>query len=226
MVRSTSGSKRMQFVDRDFRTAMNIRRCMMLKKRTEELTRSNVVVQPLRLEVCLRKLKPIAVVRSQKSGRRLRVGVSVYTLWSLNVYLFADHKQRLREYVTGLALRMSQLPYELDGRARRQGHRSVPMHSVGFVSQPVSHAMNTFPTMLHQIRFFVSKCVRDFATDAGCIQFSFRQQELARINSRYTHIHRSAVRAADAIFNFGNEDVSSRCDPPKQNVLQSPLLWA
>jgi hypothetical protein len=42
-VSSTSGNKRMEFVNRDFNTAINIRRCVVLKIRTDWLTRANLL---------------------------------------------------------------------------------------------------------------------------------------------------------------------------------------
>jgi hypothetical protein len=68
---STNGDKRMEFVNRDFSAAINIRRCAVLKTRPEELTPSNVVGPPLKVKVYEEKLKSIACNRSKKAGRRL-----------------------------------------------------------------------------------------------------------------------------------------------------------
>lgn len=51
----------------------------MLKTIPEELTRSDSVVQTLMVKVCEEKLKPIAVVWANKPGRRLRLGMYMYT---------------------------------------------------------------------------------------------------------------------------------------------------
>lgn len=51
LVSSTSGNKRMEFVNRDFSTAINIRRFAVLETRAAELRRSNFVWKPRRPEV-------------------------------------------------------------------------------------------------------------------------------------------------------------------------------
>jgi hypothetical protein len=71
-ISSTSGGACKEFVNRDFNAAINIRRCAVPETRPEELTRSNFVTQPLRLQVYREKLKPIAEGRSKKTGRCLR----------------------------------------------------------------------------------------------------------------------------------------------------------
>jgi len=68
---STSGEKRMEFLNRDFNAAIHIRRCAVLKTRSAELTRPNFLGQSLRLEVHGEKLQPIAGERSETAGRRL-----------------------------------------------------------------------------------------------------------------------------------------------------------
>jgi hypothetical protein len=69
---STRGRKCMAFAQWVFNATIYIRQCAFLKTRPEELTRSNLDVQPFRLEMCLNKLKPITAVRSEMAGRHLR----------------------------------------------------------------------------------------------------------------------------------------------------------
>jgi hypothetical protein len=75
VMRSGIGSKRMELVSRDLNAATNIRRCVVLKTRPEQLTRSNAMWQLLRLEVCVNQLEPIAGGGSKKAGRRPHVGI-------------------------------------------------------------------------------------------------------------------------------------------------------
>jgi len=70
---STSLDKRMELVHRDFNAPIHIRMCAALKMRPEVLTRTNFVGQPLRLEVCKEKLKPMAGGHSKKTVRSLWV---------------------------------------------------------------------------------------------------------------------------------------------------------
>jgi hypothetical protein len=51
LMRSTRSNKHMAFVNRDFDAAINIERCVALRKRPEELAQSIIVGQPFRLEV-------------------------------------------------------------------------------------------------------------------------------------------------------------------------------
>jgi hypothetical protein len=74
-VSSTRGNKRIEFVNRDFNAAINIMRCTVLETRPEELRRSKLVGQPLRLVPCMNKPKSIAGSRSNRAGTRLRVGI-------------------------------------------------------------------------------------------------------------------------------------------------------
>jgi len=60
---TSSSKKRMEFVNPDLRAATNIKRCAVLNTRPKELTRFNVVGQPLTLDVHKEKLGPIAVGR-------------------------------------------------------------------------------------------------------------------------------------------------------------------
>lgn len=75
VMRSGIGSKRMELVSRDLNAATNIRRCVVLKTRPEQLTRSNAMWQLLRLEVYVNQLEPIAGGGSKKAGRRPHVGI-------------------------------------------------------------------------------------------------------------------------------------------------------
>jgi hypothetical protein len=69
----------MDFVNRDFRAAVNMRRCAVQSTRPDELTRSNFLGQPLRLGVYVEKLKSIAGGRSNKAGRRLDTDTTTHT---------------------------------------------------------------------------------------------------------------------------------------------------
>jgi hypothetical protein len=68
---SIRGNARVGFVIRDVNAAMNIRRYLAPKKRTEELKRFNVAGKRLRLVVYRGKLKPGAFCRSKNTGKRL-----------------------------------------------------------------------------------------------------------------------------------------------------------
>jgi hypothetical protein len=67
---STSDNQHMEFSSRGFNTAINIRRCAVLKKRPAELMLAIFVGQPSSLEVCQVKLKPTAVCGSTKPEKR------------------------------------------------------------------------------------------------------------------------------------------------------------
>jgi len=74
LVSTTSdGTKRMEFVNRDFHAAVNIRRCTVLEKRPPEWTRENFVGQPLKVELYEKKLEAIIGGRSRKAGTYLHV---------------------------------------------------------------------------------------------------------------------------------------------------------
>jgi len=75
LVSTSSCKQRMEFVNRGFNAAISIRRCAVLKTRSAELTRTKSLGQSFRLEMCKKKLKPIAGGWSKKTGRRLHVGV-------------------------------------------------------------------------------------------------------------------------------------------------------
>jgi len=70
---ASDGKKRMEFVNRDFNAAINLRKCAVLEKRPPELTRENVVRQPLKVELYAKKLEAVVGGRSKKAGRRLNV---------------------------------------------------------------------------------------------------------------------------------------------------------
>jgi len=76
---TSDGTKRMEFVNRDFNAAINIRRCAMLETRPPALTRVNFVGQPLKVELYETRLKAVVGGRSKKTGRRL------YVSWRLLV---------------------------------------------------------------------------------------------------------------------------------------------
>jgi|YelNatPaOPRAMG01_1025707.scaffolds.fasta_scaffold33687_5 hypothetical protein len=69
LVRTTNGKKRIEFVNRDFNAAINVR-CAVLEKRPRRSTRVNFIGQPLKVELYEKKLE--AVVRA---GRERLGGV-------------------------------------------------------------------------------------------------------------------------------------------------------
>jgi hypothetical protein len=92
LVSVPNGKKRIEFLNHDFDTAINIRRCAVLENRPPapppELTRANFVGRPLKVPLNGKKLKPIVAGRSRKAWEataRLRrdihaVGV-MYARW-------------------------------------------------------------------------------------------------------------------------------------------------
>lgn len=78
---STSGNEHREFMNLDINAAINTRRCAVLETRPEELTRSNLVRQPLRVEVYNEKLKTITDGRSNKAGKPLHVSVCTHTIY-------------------------------------------------------------------------------------------------------------------------------------------------
>jgi len=70
---TNDGKKRMEFVNRDFDAAINIRRCAVLETRPPEWTRENFVGQPLKVELYKKKLEAVVGARSKKTGTRLHV---------------------------------------------------------------------------------------------------------------------------------------------------------
>jgi len=69
--RTPSGKKRMEFVNREFNAATNIRRCAVLEERPSKKTRVNFVGQPIKVELYKKKLEAVAGSLSKKTGRRL-----------------------------------------------------------------------------------------------------------------------------------------------------------
>lgn len=70
---ATNGRKRLEFVNRHFNTAINIRRCAVPGKRRAELTRANFIGQTLKVAFYRKKLKQVVDGRSKKTARRLHV---------------------------------------------------------------------------------------------------------------------------------------------------------
>jgi len=67
------GKKRMEFLNRDFIAAINIRKCAVLETRPPELTRGNFVGQSLKVEPYEKKVEAVVDGRSKKTARRLHV---------------------------------------------------------------------------------------------------------------------------------------------------------
>jgi len=68
-----NGTNRMEFVNRDFNAALNIRKCAVLETRPPEWTRGNFFGQPLQVELYEKKLEAAVGGRSKETGRRLHV---------------------------------------------------------------------------------------------------------------------------------------------------------
>jgi len=60
------GKKRMEFLNRDFIAAINIRKCAVLETRPPELTRGNFVGQSLKVEPYEKKVEAVVDGRSKK----------------------------------------------------------------------------------------------------------------------------------------------------------------
>jgi len=72
LVSTTNDSKkRMEFVNRDFNAAIDIRKCAVLEQRHPELTRGDFVGQPLKVELYEKKMEAVVGGRSKQTGRRL-----------------------------------------------------------------------------------------------------------------------------------------------------------
>jgi len=71
LMSSCSGKKRVEIVNADFDSAINIRRCALMKTRPAELTRSNDVGELLKAEVYKQKLKPIPGASQKTLGGAL-----------------------------------------------------------------------------------------------------------------------------------------------------------
>jgi len=63
----------MEFVDRDFDAAINIRKYTVLETRPPEPTRENFIGQPLKVVLYEKKLEAVVGGRSKKTGRRLHI---------------------------------------------------------------------------------------------------------------------------------------------------------
>jgi len=70
---TNDGKERMEFLNRDFNAAINLRRCAVLETRPPELTRENFVGQPPKVELYEKKMESVVGGRSKKAGRRLHV---------------------------------------------------------------------------------------------------------------------------------------------------------
>jgi len=70
---TNDGKKRMEFVNRDFHAAINIRRYAVLENKPPEWTRKTFVGQPLKVELYEKKFEAVVGSRSKKTGRRLHV---------------------------------------------------------------------------------------------------------------------------------------------------------
>jgi len=68
-----NGTKRMEFVNRDFTAALNVRKCAVLETRPPEWTRGNFFGQPLQVQLHEKKLEAAVGGRSKETGRRLHV---------------------------------------------------------------------------------------------------------------------------------------------------------
>ena len=77
-VRSTSGNKRLEFLNRAIIAANKFRRCLVMRTRPEKLTRSDFAGQPTILEVYKEQLELIASTLSKMVGRRLDMCVLMH----------------------------------------------------------------------------------------------------------------------------------------------------
>jgi len=77
---TNDGKKRMEFVNRDFNVAINIRRCAVMERRPPELTRANFVGEPLQVEFYGNKLKPVVDGRSKKDREASAHQLETYDL--------------------------------------------------------------------------------------------------------------------------------------------------
>lgn len=66
MISSSSSNAHKEFVNRDFNASVNIKPCVALRKRPEDLTRAMFEKHPLMIEAYLDKLMLIAVSRSKR----------------------------------------------------------------------------------------------------------------------------------------------------------------
>jgi hypothetical protein len=70
---TTNGEKRMEYVNRDFNAAINIRRCAVIERRPPELARENFVGQPFKVGLYEKQFEPVVSERYKKTGRRLLI---------------------------------------------------------------------------------------------------------------------------------------------------------
>jgi len=63
-----NGTKCMEFVNRDFNAAINIRRCAVLEKRPPDWTQEDFIGQPLKVELYEKKWKQTLVAGPKKRG--------------------------------------------------------------------------------------------------------------------------------------------------------------
>jgi len=70
---TNDGKKRMEFVNRDFDAAINIRKCAVMENRPPEWTRVNFVGQSLKVELYEKKLEAVFGRLFKKTGRHLHV---------------------------------------------------------------------------------------------------------------------------------------------------------
>jgi hypothetical protein len=70
---TNDGKKRMEFVNRDFNAAINIRRCAVVEHRPPEWTRRCFVGQPPKVELYEKKFEAVEGGLSQKTARHLHV---------------------------------------------------------------------------------------------------------------------------------------------------------
>jgi transposase len=68
----------MDFVNRDFNAAINIRKCAVLERRRPQLTRERFVGQLLKAELYEKQLEAVVGGRSKKTERRLHVSSRRY----------------------------------------------------------------------------------------------------------------------------------------------------
>jgi len=68
-----NGKKRMEFMNRDFNAAINIRKYALMENRPPELTRENFIEQSLNVELYEIKLEAVVGGQYKKPRRRLHV---------------------------------------------------------------------------------------------------------------------------------------------------------
>jgi len=68
-----NGKKLMEFMNRDFNAASNIRKYALMEKRPPELTRENFIEQSLNVELYEIKLEAVVGGQWKKAGRRLHI---------------------------------------------------------------------------------------------------------------------------------------------------------